>query len=127
MKLTASELGVLFLLLFGLFHWLGIFANTRAILAFLGIVILAVGLLLLVALLTYHTGDPSLFSSVADPAARPRNWAGRVGASFAEGAFQFFGFSALVLPAAILALGAVALEHAVRRVVNQRLVLVLIV
>ena len=29
---------------------------------FLGIVILAAGLLLLVALLTYHTGDPSLFS-----------------------------------------------------------------
>jgi S-DNA-T family DNA segregation ATPase FtsK/SpoIIIE len=68
-------------------------------------VILAAGLLLLVALLTYHTGDPSLFSSVADPSARPRNWAGRVGASFAEGAFQFFGFSALVLPAAVLGLG----------------------
>ena len=72
---------------------------------FLGIVILAAGLLLLVALLTYHPGDPSLFSSVADPSARPRNWAGRVGASFAEGAFQFFGFAALVLPAAVLALG----------------------
>jgi len=72
---------------------------------FLGIVILMAGLLLLVALLTYHAGDPSLFSSVADPAARRRNWAGRVGASFAEGAFQFFGFAALVLPVAVLGVG----------------------
>jgi S-DNA-T family DNA segregation ATPase FtsK/SpoIIIE len=72
---------------------------------FLGIVIVAAGLLLLVALLTYHPGDPSLFSSVADHSAKPRNWAGRVGASFSEGAFQFFGFAALVLPAAILGVG----------------------
>lgn len=40
MHLTASELGVLFLLLFGLFHWLGIFASARAVIAFLGVVIL---------------------------------------------------------------------------------------
>ncbi|HEX7580151.1 MAG TPA: DNA translocase FtsK 4TM domain-containing protein [Thermoanaerobaculia bacterium] len=71
----------------------------------LGILIVAAGLLLLVALLTYHPGDPSLFSSVADHSARPRNWAGHVGASFSEGAFQFFGFAALVLPAAILGVG----------------------
>ena len=71
----------------------------------LGILLLAAGLLLLVALVSYHPGDPSLFSSVADPELRPRNWAGRLGASFSEGAFQFFGFAVLAVPLAILALG----------------------
>jgi len=38
MHLTTSELGALFLVLFGLFYWLGIFAKLRAVLAFLGAV-----------------------------------------------------------------------------------------
>ena len=42
MNLTVAELGVLLLVLFGLFHYLGIVAKTRAVLAFLGAV--AVGL-----------------------------------------------------------------------------------
>lgn len=37
---TVSALGVLFLVLFGVFYWLGIFAATRAVLAFLGTCIL---------------------------------------------------------------------------------------
>jgi hypothetical protein len=41
-NLTVAELGVLLLLLFGLFHYLGILAKTRAALALLGAV--AVGL-----------------------------------------------------------------------------------
>ena len=44
---------------------------------FLGILVVASGLLLLAALLSYRPDDPSLFSAVADPAAKPRNWAGR--------------------------------------------------
>ncbi|HEV8268319.1 MAG TPA: DNA translocase FtsK 4TM domain-containing protein, partial [Thermoanaerobaculia bacterium] len=72
---------------------------------FLGILILASGLLLLAALVSYHPSDPSLFSSVADPAVRPRNWAGRFGATFADGALQFFGFASLVVPIALLGLG----------------------
>lgn len=39
MHLTVPELGVLFLLLFGVFHYLHIFAATRAVLVFLGVVI----------------------------------------------------------------------------------------
>ena len=72
---------------------------------FLGILLVAVGLLLVAALSSYDPADPSLFSSVADPDARPGNWAGRVGASFADGALQFFGFAAFVLPLLVLALG----------------------
>jgi S-DNA-T family DNA segregation ATPase FtsK/SpoIIIE len=72
----------------------------------LGILVVAAGLLLLAALFSYDPADPSLFSAVADPDARPGNWAGRVGASFADGALQFFGFAAFVLPLVVLALGA---------------------
>ena len=72
---------------------------------FLGILLVAFGLLLVAALFSYDPADPSLFSAVADPDARPGNWAGRVGASFADGALQFFGFAAFVLPLVVLALG----------------------
>ena len=72
---------------------------------FLGILVVAAGLLLVAALSSYDPADPSLFSSVADPDQRPGNWAGRVGASFADGALQFFGFAAFALPLVVLALG----------------------
>ncbi|MEO6323992.1 MAG: DNA translocase FtsK 4TM domain-containing protein, partial [Thermoanaerobaculia bacterium] len=72
---------------------------------FLGILILAAGLLFLCALVSYQPSDPSLFSSVADPAVRPKNWAGRLGASYADGTFQFFGFASLVLPLALFGIG----------------------
>lgn len=46
MILTVSELGLLFLLLFGVFHFLGIFTTLRSILAFLGVVVVGtVGIL----------------------------------------------------------------------------------
>ncbi len=72
---------------------------------FLGILILAAGALLLAALVSYNPQDPSLFSSVHDPTVHPRNWAGRFGASFADGALQFFGVAAFVLPLVLLAAG----------------------
>src|SRR5512143_1087460 len=72
---------------------------------FLGILILAAGVLLLAALVSYHPQDPSLFSSVHDPSVHPRNWAGRFGASFSDGALQFFGLAAFVFPLVLLAAG----------------------
>jgi S-DNA-T family DNA segregation ATPase FtsK/SpoIIIE len=72
---------------------------------FLGILVIAAGLLLLGALVSYHPSDPSLFSSVNDTAARPKNWTGRFGASYADGTLQFFGFASLVFPVTLLALG----------------------
>ena len=72
---------------------------------FLGILVVAAGLLLVASLLSYDPADPSLFSSVADPDARPGNWAGRVGASFADATLQFFGFAAFALPIVVLGLG----------------------
>lgn len=43
MTLTSSELGVLCLVLFGLFYWLGIFVKTRAVLALVGVLGIADG------------------------------------------------------------------------------------
>lgn len=43
MILTVAEAGLLCLVLFGLFHWLAIFAKTRAILALLGAVSVGLG------------------------------------------------------------------------------------
>jgi hypothetical protein len=42
-SLTPSELGVLCLVLFGLFYWLGIFAKLRAVLALIGVIGIADG------------------------------------------------------------------------------------
>jgi S-DNA-T family DNA segregation ATPase FtsK/SpoIIIE len=72
---------------------------------FLGILVFAAGAILLAALVSYHPQDPSLFSSVHDPTLRPKNWAGRFGASFADGALQFFGVAAFVAPLTLLVLG----------------------
>ncbi len=77
---------------------------------FLGILVLAVGLLLIASLSSYDPNDPSVFSSVADPDARPGNWAGRVGASFADAALQFFGFAAFALPIVVLGVGVARLR-----------------
>jgi len=63
------------------------------------------GLLLLAALASYHPNDPSLFSAVNDQGIRPRNWAGRLGASFADGSLQFFGLAAFVAPFVLLVVG----------------------
>ena len=73
---------------------------------FLGILILAAGVLLLAALVSYNPQDPSLFSSVHDPSVHPRNWAGRLGASFSDGTLQFFGLAAFLFPLVLLAAGA---------------------
>jgi S-DNA-T family DNA segregation ATPase FtsK/SpoIIIE len=80
---------------------------------FFGILVVAVGVLLTAALVSYHPSDPSLFSSVADKAVRPQNWAGRLGASYADGSLQFFGVASLVLPFAFFAVG-------VRRFLSRR-------
>jgi len=42
-SLTVPELGALLLVFFGLFYWLGIFAKTRAVFAFLGAVAIGTG------------------------------------------------------------------------------------
>ena len=69
-----------------------------------GIVLLAVGLLLLVALLSHDRSD--LSATRVPPSAAPHNIIGPFGAWLAYGAFQVFGASAYLLPVFGLIAGA---------------------
>ncbi len=69
-----------------------------------GVVCFAAGLLGLVALVTYDPSDPAWFFKAGAPSA-PSNLIGRVGAFFAELAFQVLGFAAYLVPAVFLTLG----------------------
>lgn len=78
MSLTTPELGVLFLLLFAVLHFLGIFATTRAVLVFLGIVIVGTTGFLGRILGDIGTWAQNAFGSIT-------GWA--LGVSFAAGLF----------------------------------------
>ena len=62
------------------------------------------GLLILLSLVSYLPEDPSLNTAVA-AGVLPHNWVGRVGAYFADGLFQVFGWVAYLLPLALLVVG----------------------
>lgn len=64
------------------------------------ICVFAVALFLMVALLTYHPGDPSLFSSSGDSPVR--NACGRIGAEFVAFLFETVGIAAFLVPAALI-------------------------
>ena len=61
----------------------------------LGVVLLALGLLLLVSLVSYDPSDPSFNSVSSNPAIH--NLAGKAGAYLADGLFQFIGGGAYLL------------------------------
>lgn len=82
MTLTVSEVGVLFLLLFGVFHYLGKFATLRAILVFLGVVVVGSAGFLGRILGDIGTWAQNAFGSVT-------SWA--VGASVTAGLFVVLG------------------------------------
>jgi len=64
----------------------------------LGVALVLVGLLLLLALLTYTPGDPSLDTAVDAP---PRNFLGRDGALVADLLIQSVGLAAYLVPAVL--------------------------
>ncbi len=69
-----------------------------------GILLLTLAALVVVALATYDTADPSLFHWLPSP--RPtHNWTGWVGASIAEGLVQCFGLAAFLVPLILALLG----------------------
>ena len=69
-----------------------------------GVALFAAALFWLVALATHDAADPVWFFS-AGGRETPVNFGGRVGAFAAELSFQLVGFSAYLLPAALVALG----------------------
>ncbi|HEX3438601.1 MAG TPA: DNA translocase FtsK 4TM domain-containing protein [Pseudacidobacterium sp.] len=71
----------------------------------IGLMVLVVAGLLLLALFSYHPTDPSLNTVVGDPAARPQNWTGLVGAYVSDLLLQLEGAAAFCLPLLLSALG----------------------
>jgi S-DNA-T family DNA segregation ATPase FtsK/SpoIIIE len=71
----------------------------------IGLMVLVVAGLLLLALFSYHPADPSFNTVVGDPAARPQNWTGLVGAYISDLLLQLEGAAAFCLPLLLAALG----------------------
>src|SRR3954470_16444217 len=79
------------------------FARSRRGGELIGIVILAAGISLSLALLTYHPDDSSAFFTSTNSVIA--NWIGYYGATIAWIFVGFFGFASLIFPAALLILG----------------------
>ncbi|HEX5452269.1 MAG TPA: DNA translocase FtsK 4TM domain-containing protein [Stellaceae bacterium] len=95
----------------------------RRFLAWLGVALLIAALALLLALLTYTGGDPSLDTATA---AAPHNYLGRSGARLADLLLQAFGLAAWLMPAALLGCAfRLMLQHPLRRPLRRGLKLVL--
>jgi S-DNA-T family DNA segregation ATPase FtsK/SpoIIIE len=75
-----------------------------------GLVLLFFALFSLISLISYDSGDPS-FANAPVPGHRVRNFAGHVGAYFAEALLWFLGFAVFLLP---FALGYVAVKAVLR-------------
>jgi S-DNA-T family DNA segregation ATPase FtsK/SpoIIIE len=79
------------------------FARSRRGGELIGIIVLAAGFILALALLTYHPDDSSAFYTSTGSVIA--NWIGYYGATIAWIFVGFFGFAALLFPAALLAIG----------------------
>jgi DNA segregation ATPase FtsK/SpoIIIE-like protein len=83
----------------------GSFFRSRWASEALGIFLLLAGILTALALFSYDSHDPNLFSlTTGDPAA-PSNWIGRFGASLASALYALLGLAAWGVPVALLAWG----------------------
>jgi S-DNA-T family DNA segregation ATPase FtsK/SpoIIIE len=71
----------------------------------IGLMVLVAAGLLLLALFSYQPTDPSFNTVVGNPAARPQNWTGLVGAYFSDLLLQLEGAAAFCLPLLMAALG----------------------
>ena len=79
------------------------FARSRRGGELIGIVILAAGISLSLALLTYHPDDSSAFYTSTNSVVA--NWIGYYGATIAWLFVGFFGFASLLFPGALLVTG----------------------
>ena len=90
------------------------------------VVFLAIGLFLLISLVSYQPFDPSL--NAVSFAAKPANLTGRVGAYTSDFTLQVFGLAAYAIPALILLLGwkwiqSLAIEAPLARVLGAVMML----
>jgi S-DNA-T family DNA segregation ATPase FtsK/SpoIIIE len=83
----------------------GSFFRSRWASEALGIFLLLAGILSALALLSYDSHDPNLFSLTTGEAASPRNWIGGFGASLAAALRALLGLAAWGVPATLFFLG----------------------
>ena len=83
----------------------GSLLDSRRLYELMGLFTSVAGLLILLSLASYLPEDPSLNTAVAT-GTLPHNWIGPAGAFVADGLFQVFGWVALLLPLALLVMGA---------------------
>jgi len=67
-----------------------------------GILLIAVGIFLLLSLISYHPMDPSFFSYASSKVKGIYNWMGIVGAYLSSLLFQGFGYPAFLIPFALV-------------------------
>jgi S-DNA-T family DNA segregation ATPase FtsK/SpoIIIE len=79
------------------------FARSRRGGELIGVVVLAIGVSLAAALVSYHPGDSSAFFTSTNSTIA--NWIGYYGATIAWVFVSFFGFASVLFPAALLVIG----------------------
>ncbi|MGH9935517.1 MAG: DNA translocase FtsK 4TM domain-containing protein, partial [Blastocatellia bacterium] len=69
----------------------------------LGLILIGIGIVILLALISYSSSDPS-WNSVGGNV-RTRNWVGPMGAKLADALYQAFGIAALIVPLMLFIIG----------------------
>jgi S-DNA-T family DNA segregation ATPase FtsK/SpoIIIE len=80
----------------------GSFFRSRWASEALGIFLLLAGILTALALISYDSHDPNLFSLTTGESAAPRNWIGGFGASLCSALYALLGLASWGVPAALL-------------------------
>jgi len=69
----------------------------------IGLILIGIGIVILLALISYDSSDPS-WNSVGGNA-RARNWVGPMGAKVSDALYQAFGIAALIVPLMLFIIG----------------------
>ncbi|MGH9753508.1 MAG: DNA translocase FtsK [Blastocatellia bacterium] len=69
----------------------------------IGLILIGIGIVILLALISYDSSDPS-WNSVGGNA-RARNWVGPMGAKVSDALYQAFGIAALIVPVMLFIIG----------------------
>lgn len=69
----------------------------------IGLILMGIGFVILLALISYNSSDPSWNSAGGN--VRARNWIGPMGAKLADALYQAFGIAALIVPVMIFVIG----------------------
>src|SRR5262249_11931968 len=69
----------------------------------IGLILIGIGIVILLALISYDSADPS-WNSVSEKT-RARNWVGPMGANVSNALYQTFGVAALIVPLILFIIG----------------------